>query len=102
MKINLPEINLKTVQTLGTLELKDELGRPVGQYFFGKGQGRTVFLFGKYKGPLKHTLNAKPSSMACLRLFPHHSPDFAWIRCQALSRQSLITCRSGPIRRRYT
>lgn len=53
MKINLPEIDLKTVQTVGSLELKDELGRPVGQYFFGKGQGRTVFLFGKYKGTFK-------------------------------------------------
>ncbi|TFV30905.1 hypothetical protein E4K66_32435 [Bradyrhizobium frederickii] len=53
MKINLPEIDLKTVQTLGSLELKDELGRPVGQYFFGKGQGRTIFLFGKYKGTFK-------------------------------------------------
>lgn len=53
MKINLPETNLKTVQTLGSLELKDELGRPVGQYLFGKGQGRTVFLFGKYKGTFK-------------------------------------------------
>lgn len=53
VKINLPEIDLKTVQTLGSVELQDELGRPVGQYFFGKGQGRTVFLFGKYKGTFK-------------------------------------------------
>lgn len=53
VKIDLPEIDLKYVQTLGSLELKDERGRSVGQYFFGKGQGRTVFLFGKYKGAFK-------------------------------------------------
>ncbi|MHB0771644.1 hypothetical protein [Bradyrhizobium sp. 5.13L] len=53
MKVNLPETDLKSVQTLGSLELKDERGQPVGQYFFGKGQGRTVFLFGKYKGTFK-------------------------------------------------
>ncbi|MHC4051390.1 hypothetical protein [Bradyrhizobium sp. 25ACV] len=53
MKIDLPEIDLKTVQTIGSLELKDQLGRPVGQYFFGKGAGRTVLLFGRYKGAFK-------------------------------------------------
>jgi hypothetical protein len=53
VKVNLPETDLKSVQTLGSLELKDERGQPVGQYFFGKGQGRTVFLFGKYKGTFK-------------------------------------------------
>jgi hypothetical protein len=49
--IKLPETDLKTVQ--GSIELKDERGEHVGQYFFGKGQGRTVFPFGKYKGTFK-------------------------------------------------
>lgn len=53
MRIKLPETDLKLVQGLGSIELKDEGGGHVGQYFFGKGQGRTVFLFGKYKGTFK-------------------------------------------------
>ncbi|MFB6451698.1 hypothetical protein [Bradyrhizobium tunisiense] len=53
MKVNLPNTDLKTAQTIVSHELKDERGRPVGQYLFGKGQGRTVFLFGKYKGTFK-------------------------------------------------
>ncbi len=53
VQIKLPETDLKSVQGLGSFELKDEGGRHVGQYFFGKGYGRTVFLFGKYKGTFK-------------------------------------------------
>ncbi|MEY9238485.1 hypothetical protein ABIF68_006098 [Bradyrhizobium japonicum] len=53
MKIDLPEVDLKIVQTLDSLELKDERGRQVGQYFYGKGRGRTVFLFGQYRGSYK-------------------------------------------------
>ncbi|MDI3566286.1 hypothetical protein [Bradyrhizobium sp. Arg816] len=53
MQIKLPETDLTSVQSLGSFELKDEGGRHVGQYFFGKGYGRTVFLFGKYKGTFK-------------------------------------------------
>lgn len=53
MRIKLPETDLKSVQSVGSIELKDEGGGQVGQYFFGKGHGRTVFLFGKYKGTFK-------------------------------------------------
>ncbi|GLR99206.1 MULTISPECIES: hypothetical protein [Bradyrhizobium] len=53
MRIDLPETDLKATQSLGSIELKDEAGTLVGQYFFGKGHGRTVFLFGKYKGNFK-------------------------------------------------
>jgi hypothetical protein len=53
VRIKLPETDLKSVQSLGSIELKDEGGGHVGQYFFGKGHGRTVFLFGKYKGTFK-------------------------------------------------
>ncbi|WP_245446749.1 hypothetical protein [Bradyrhizobium sp. MOS002] len=49
----LPHTDLKLVQSLESIELKDDAGRPIGQYFFGKGRGRTVFLFGKYKGTFK-------------------------------------------------
>jgi hypothetical protein len=51
--IKLPETNLKSAQNLGSLELKDERGQHVGLYFYGKGHGRTVFLFGRYKGAFK-------------------------------------------------
>lgn len=53
MRIDLPETDLKAAQSLTSIELKDELGTHVGQYFFAKGHGRTVFLFGKYKGTFK-------------------------------------------------
>ncbi|WP_368507582.1 hypothetical protein [Bradyrhizobium lupini] len=53
MRIKLPETDLKLVQGLGSIELRDEGGGHVGQYFSGKGQGRTVFLFGRYKGTFK-------------------------------------------------
>lgn len=53
MEIKLPETDLKSVQGLGSIELKDESGGHVGQYFFGRGRGRIVFLFGKYKGTFK-------------------------------------------------
>ncbi|MET4245527.1 hypothetical protein ACVWXN_001489 [Bradyrhizobium sp. i1.4.4] len=53
MQIKLPETDLKSVQNLESIELKDETGGHVGQYFFGKGHGRTVLLFGKYKGTFK-------------------------------------------------
>ncbi|MGO4513693.1 hypothetical protein CT676_42705 [Bradyrhizobium sp. MOS001] len=53
MKIKLPATDLKVAQNIDCIELKDESGKHVGQYFFGKGHGRTVFLFGKYKGTFK-------------------------------------------------
>ncbi|KGT72942.1 hypothetical protein MA20_47310 [Bradyrhizobium japonicum] len=53
MQIKLPETDLKLVRTVDSIELKDETGKPVGQYLFGKGHGRTVFLLGKYKGTFK-------------------------------------------------
>jgi len=53
VQIKLPETDLKSAQSLLTIELKDGSGQHVGQYFFGKGHGRTVFLFGKYKGSFK-------------------------------------------------
>jgi hypothetical protein len=49
----LPETDLKIAQSIQSVEIKDERGRPIGRYFFGKGQGRTVFLFGKYRGSFK-------------------------------------------------
>lgn len=51
MRIKVSETNLKSVQSLGSIELKDEDGGYVGQYFLGR--GRTVFLFGKSKGTFK-------------------------------------------------
>lgn len=53
MQIKLPETDLKAVRSIGSVDLKDDTGIHVGQYFFGKGRGRTVFLFGKYKGTFK-------------------------------------------------
>lgn len=53
MQVKLPETDLKSVQSLDSVELKDEAGQHIGQYFFGKSHGRTVFLFGKYKGTFK-------------------------------------------------
>ncbi|MCS3896108.1 hypothetical protein M2171_005241 [Bradyrhizobium japonicum USDA 38] len=53
MQIKLPATDLKAAQSIDSVELKDESGRHIGQYFFGKGYGRTVFLFGKYKGTFK-------------------------------------------------
>lgn len=53
MQVKLPEVDLKSVQNLKSIELNDEAGKHVGLYFFGKGHGRTVFLFGKYKGTFK-------------------------------------------------
>lgn len=47
MRIKLPETDLKSAQSFGSIELKDEGSGHVGQYFFGTGHGRTVFLFGK-------------------------------------------------------
>lgn len=52
MRIKLPETDLKSVQSLGS-RAQRRRGGHVGQYFFGKGHGRTVFLFGKYKGTFK-------------------------------------------------
>lgn len=53
MRVKIPVTDLKAAQSIGSVELKDEDGRMVGHYFFGKGHGRTVFLFGKYKGAFK-------------------------------------------------
>lgn len=53
MQIKIPPTDLKAAQSIDSLELKDQTGNPVGHYFFGKGHGRTVFLFGKYKGAFK-------------------------------------------------
>ncbi|UPT93856.1 hypothetical protein J4G48_0031595 [Bradyrhizobium barranii subsp. apii] len=53
MQIKLPATDLKAAQSIDSVELKDDVGRHVGQYVFGKGYGRTVFLFGKYKGTFK-------------------------------------------------
>ncbi|GAB9224855.1 hypothetical protein BDS110ZK18_66950 [Bradyrhizobium diazoefficiens] len=53
MQIKLPETDLKSVRNIDSVELKDENGRQVGQYMFGKGHGRIVFLFGKYRGSFK-------------------------------------------------
>ncbi|MET4630459.1 hypothetical protein ABIB83_007511 [Bradyrhizobium sp. I1.8.5] len=53
MQIKLPATDLKTAQSIDSIEIKDESGKHIGQYFFGKGYGRTVFLFGKYKGTFK-------------------------------------------------
>lgn len=53
VKVKLPETDLKTVQNIDSIELKDGAGRHIGQYFFGKSYGRTVLLFGKYKGTFK-------------------------------------------------
>lgn len=53
MQIKLPETDLKSVQSLDSVELKDEAGKHIGQYFYGKKYGRTVFLFGKYRGTFK-------------------------------------------------
>ncbi|MEH2487098.1 hypothetical protein [Bradyrhizobium sp. AZCC 2230] len=53
VQIKLPRKDLKFVQSIDSIELKDAAGRHIGQYFFGKNYGRTVFLFGKYKGTFK-------------------------------------------------
>jgi len=53
VQIKLPVTDLKAVRSIESIELKDESGRHIGQYLFGKGHGRTVFLFGKYKGTFK-------------------------------------------------
>lgn len=53
VQIRLPETDLKSAQHIANIELKDAAGQHVGQYFFGKGYGRTVFLFGKYRGAFK-------------------------------------------------
>ncbi|UFW83008.1 hypothetical protein BjapCC829_23785 [Bradyrhizobium barranii] len=53
MQIKLPVTDLKAVQSIESIELKDEAGRQVGQYLFGKGHGRIIFLFGKYRGTFK-------------------------------------------------
>ena len=53
VQIKLPITDLKTAQSIDSIALKDEDGRHVGQYFFGKGHGRTVFLLGKYRGTFK-------------------------------------------------
>ena len=64
VEIKLPGTDLKSVQGLGSIELKDERGGHVGQYFFGNGQGRTVFLLGSTRARSKPTLSVKLSSMA--------------------------------------
>ncbi|MGO4511210.1 hypothetical protein CT676_16005 [Bradyrhizobium sp. MOS001] len=53
MQIKLPATDLKAAQSIDSIEIKDETGKHIGQYFFGTGYGRTVFLFGKYKGTFK-------------------------------------------------
>jgi hypothetical protein len=53
VQIRLPETDLKAMRNLASAELRDDTGTAVGQYFFGKGHGRTVFLFGRYRGTFK-------------------------------------------------
>lgn len=53
MLVTLPKTDLKSSQSVESIELKDEAGAPVGQYFFGRNHGRTVLLFGRYKGTFK-------------------------------------------------
>ncbi|OSI67438.1 MULTISPECIES: hypothetical protein [Bradyrhizobium] len=59
MQIKLPEIDLKSVRSVDSVELKDETGKHMGQYFFGIGHGRTVILLGKYKGTFKTQAECK-------------------------------------------
>ncbi|MET4789573.1 hypothetical protein ABIF64_001751 [Bradyrhizobium japonicum] len=53
MQVKLPSTDLKAAQSIDSIELKDETGKLIGQYLFGKGHGRTIFLLGKYKGAFK-------------------------------------------------
>lgn len=53
MRIKLPVTDLKAAQSINSVALTDEDGRLVGQYVFGKGHGRTIFLLGKYRGTFK-------------------------------------------------
>lgn len=53
MQVKLPTTDLKVAQSIDSIELKDENGKLIGQYLFGKTHGRTIFLFGKYKGSYK-------------------------------------------------
>lgn len=53
MQIKLPVTDLKAAQRIEAIALLDEDGRHVGQYIFGKGHGRTVYLLGKYRGNFK-------------------------------------------------
>ncbi len=48
MKIKLPEVDLR--RDGGSRGIDDENGNLVGQILMGKGRGRTVILFGKYRG----------------------------------------------------
>lgn len=73
VQIRLPETDLKSAQHIANIELKDAAGQHVGQYFFGKGYGRTVFLFGKYRERSRLTQSARPSSTAFLQCSFHEN-----------------------------
>jgi hypothetical protein len=48
MKIKLPEVDLR--RHGGSRSIDDENGNLVGQFLMAKESGRTVILFGKYRG----------------------------------------------------
>jgi hypothetical protein len=72
MQIKLPATDLKAVQSVDSIELKDEAGRPIGQYLFGKGHGRTIFLFGKYEGTFKTHAECQAFVDGILAVINHH------------------------------
>jgi len=59
VQITHPVTDLKAVQSIESIELKDESGKHVGQYFFGKGHGRIIFLFGNIEARSRLTLSVR-------------------------------------------
>ncbi len=74
MQIKLPEKDLKSTTSMTSVELQDESGRQVGHYFFGKGRGRIVFLFGKYKGAFKTHAECQAFVDGVLAVVGHLTP----------------------------
>lgn len=57
MKIKLPEVDLR--RHGGSRSIDDENGNLVGQFLMAKERGRTVILFGKYRGILRPNRNVR-------------------------------------------
>jgi hypothetical protein len=74
MQVKLPETDLKSAQSLESIELKDDAGKHVGQYFFGKGHGRTVFLFGRYRGTYQTSAECQAFVDGVLAVIGSNSP----------------------------
>ena len=73
MQIELPETDLKLVQTIDSVELRDATGRAAGKYIFGKGHGRTVIPFGKYRRSFKTRAECQAFVNGVLAVINHQS-----------------------------